>query len=172
MSEVPKHYWMVTGKGVGRSRLTAFDAALLDAGIGDYNLLKVSSILPPGAISMKGPPEATIPKGAVVPCVVSEVVLERGSTSAAATGVGVAIPEDSSNIGVIMEASGVGTSSADSQRHLADMCRESMAMRNIDVQEIRLATCDMEGAPETSAYIALVAAVVFSPPWVGRRAEG
>src|SRR5438445_8079689 len=35
------------GVGVGPTALSAFDAALNDAGIANYNLLKLSSIIPP-----------------------------------------------------------------------------------------------------------------------------
>jgi arginine decarboxylase len=35
--------------GTGRTELSAFDAALVNAGIGDYNLLPLSSVMPMGA---------------------------------------------------------------------------------------------------------------------------
>ncbi len=35
------------GKGIGKTELSAFDAALWDAGIGDYNLVTLSSVIPP-----------------------------------------------------------------------------------------------------------------------------
>ena len=44
---LPKQYFIVAGKGEGFTPLNAFDAALGDAGVGDLNLVKVSSIVPP-----------------------------------------------------------------------------------------------------------------------------
>lgn len=38
------------GKGLGKTLLSAFDAALFDAGVSNYNLLILSSIIPPGAV--------------------------------------------------------------------------------------------------------------------------
>jgi len=38
-----------TGKGEGPTPLAAFDAALLDAGVCNYNLLCLSSVIPPGS---------------------------------------------------------------------------------------------------------------------------
>ncbi len=38
-----------TSAGDGRTHLSAFDHALLDAGVGDYNLLTLSSVIPPGS---------------------------------------------------------------------------------------------------------------------------
>lgn len=34
------------GAGVGRTRLSAFDAALQDAGVSDFNLVRLSSVIP------------------------------------------------------------------------------------------------------------------------------
>jgi arginine decarboxylase len=39
-----------TGTGNGPTPLAAFDAALLDAGVANYNLLCLSSVIPPGAV--------------------------------------------------------------------------------------------------------------------------
>ena len=38
-----------TGSGAGLTRLSAFDAALLAAGVGDLNLIPLSSVIPPGS---------------------------------------------------------------------------------------------------------------------------
>jgi len=38
-----------TGTGTGRTTLAAFDAALVAAGVGDFNLLRLSSVVPPGS---------------------------------------------------------------------------------------------------------------------------
>ena len=39
---------ITTGQGYGRTTLSAFDAALKDAGVYNYNLITLSSIIPPG----------------------------------------------------------------------------------------------------------------------------
>lgn len=36
------------GTGTGETKMAAFDAALYDAGIANYNLIRLSSIIPPG----------------------------------------------------------------------------------------------------------------------------
>jgi arginine decarboxylase len=38
-----------SGTGAGPTELAAFDAALMDAGVANYNLLCLSSVIPPGA---------------------------------------------------------------------------------------------------------------------------
>ncbi len=40
---------VTAGTGTGPTELAAFDAALLDAGVANYNLLPLSSIIPPGS---------------------------------------------------------------------------------------------------------------------------
>lgn len=40
---------VVKGVGVGKTTLSAFDAALKDAGVYNYNLIALSSIIPPGS---------------------------------------------------------------------------------------------------------------------------
>lgn len=42
-----EHYTLVSGLGYGDTALNALDNALCCAGVGDYNLIKVSSIWPP-----------------------------------------------------------------------------------------------------------------------------
>jgi arginine decarboxylase len=48
-----------TGVGVAETQLSAFDAALYEAGIGDVNLLPLSSVIPPGADVMQKQPDLT-----------------------------------------------------------------------------------------------------------------
>ena len=44
---VPKYAFITKGCGVAKEKLTSFEMALRDAGIAEYNLVKVSSIMPP-----------------------------------------------------------------------------------------------------------------------------
>src|SRR5713226_6583163 len=46
MWEQPRAISIVAGNGEGRTELTAFDRALMDAGIANLNFLRVTSILP------------------------------------------------------------------------------------------------------------------------------
>jgi arginine decarboxylase len=47
---------IASGTGKGHTKLAAFDAALHEAGVANYNLIKLSSIIPPGAIIKTGTP--------------------------------------------------------------------------------------------------------------------
>lgn len=48
-----------TAVGTGRTLLSAFDAALMDAGVGNFNLIVLSSVIPPGStVTVGGEPLA------------------------------------------------------------------------------------------------------------------
>ena len=87
------------GNAEGSTPLNAFDNALLAAGIGNINLIKVSSILPPGVELVALP---RIKPGALVPTAYAAMTSEvPGEVVAAA--VGWARPVDPAKNGVIME---------------------------------------------------------------------
>jgi len=44
--KIPNIYFFCTGKSHGETKLTSFDTALLQAGVGNTHLIKVSSIVP------------------------------------------------------------------------------------------------------------------------------
>lgn len=53
--------FVTCGTGSGQTQLAAFDAALLDAGIANFNLIKLSSIVPPYSSVVKGNPHIDQP---------------------------------------------------------------------------------------------------------------
>ena len=93
------------GHAEGSTTLNAFDNALLAAGIGNINLIKVSSILPPEV------PVIELPKiklGALVPTAYAAMTSEKPGEIIAAA-VGYAVPDDPAKNGVIMEFHGHAT---------------------------------------------------------------
>jgi arginine decarboxylase len=66
---VPSRFFVTSGKGINRtSELNAFDLALLQAGIGEQNLVSVSSVLPTGVRQIDRLP---ISRGAITHCVLA-----------------------------------------------------------------------------------------------------
>ena len=101
MVKTPNIYSLVCGAAEGRTRLNAFDKALLQAGVGDTNLMRMSSILPPAAEEV---PVSSIqfPKGGLIPVAFATIDGNTpGRLISAAIAVG--IPEDDRKPGVIME---------------------------------------------------------------------
>ncbi len=101
MTKTPNIYCLVKGAAEGRTRLNAFDKALLQAGVGDTNLMRMSSILPPAAeqVSVN---DIILPKGALIPLAYAAIDgTTPGRVISAAIAVG--IPQDEREPGVIME---------------------------------------------------------------------
>ena len=102
MIDTPDIFFLVKGHSEGSTELNVFDNCLLKAGIGNTNLLKLSSIIPPRCKRVN---PIKIPEGAILPVAYSFIYSEDpGSTISAA--VAVAIPEDPNLPGLIMEHSG------------------------------------------------------------------
>jgi len=100
---MPKTIFLTSGAAEGGSSLNAFDNALLNAGIGDLNLLKVSSIAPVG-VEVVG--QYTIEPGMIVPVVyTSRISHQAGELISCAIAFGQA---DDDGPGLIMEYSGTG----------------------------------------------------------------
>ena len=101
MVNTPNVFALVKGASEGRTRLNAFDNSLLDAGVGDTNLMRMSSILPPGA-QQRDITDIDLPAGGLIPlayATIDSTTPGRYISSAIAVG----IPEDESEPGVIME---------------------------------------------------------------------
>jgi arginine decarboxylase len=125
------------GHAEGGTVLNAFDNALLAAGIGNINLLKVSSILPPEV------PVVELPKikpGALVPTAYAAITSETpGETLAAA--VGYAVPDDPAKNGVIMEFHGVA-SREEAERRIHAMLDEAFRVRGETIVERRVVAAE------------------------------
>ncbi len=100
MLPTPAKYFVTAAAAEGSSRLNAFDHALLEARIGDANLVRISSILPAGAVY---DPQLELPPGALVPTAYGIIISDTPGQQIAAA-VGVIVSENS--IGVIMEYAG------------------------------------------------------------------
>ncbi len=148
----PENFIIVSGSGRGRTHLNAFDAALHDAGISRYNLIRVSSILPPGAREQNS---IALPAGSLLPIAYGSIESSEEGTLITA-GISVAIPENSMEHGVIMEYSGY-LSEKDAEKLLIQMAEDAMEMRGIKVKEIKVKTISrkVEGIVSVFAGVAL-----------------
>lgn len=101
MVKTPNAFCLVKGAAEGRTRLNAFDKALLKAGVGDTNLIRMSSILPPGALQMNIT-DLELPKGGLIPLAYASIDgTTPGRLISSAIAVGIPVKEDEP--GVIME---------------------------------------------------------------------
>ena len=125
------------GHAEGGTALNAFDNALLAAGIGNLNLIKVSSIIPPDVEMIDLP---KIKPGALVPAAYATITSDvPGQVVAAA--VGYALPDDPAKPGVIMEYHDVGDRKA-AERTIRRMLEEAFRVRGEAVREMRIFAAD------------------------------
>lgn len=121
------------GCAEGGTELNAFDNALLAAGIGNVNLVKVSSIVPPDVDIVTLP---QIRPGALVPAAyAAETSTTPGERITAA--VGYALPEDRTKPGVIMEYHD-RTDRGTAERAIRAMLAEAFAVRGEPIRELRV----------------------------------
>ncbi|MFQ5478613.1 MAG: pyruvoyl-dependent arginine decarboxylase [Candidatus Binatia bacterium] len=116
-------------RGVGRHRekLAAFELALRSAGIAQFNLVSVSSILPPHCrvVSKREGLERLSP-GEIVHVVMSRVESNEPHRHLAAS-VGVAIPKDRSMYGYLSEHHGFGETDEQAGEYAEDLAAQMLA---------------------------------------------
>jgi len=126
-----------TGNAEGSTPLNAFDNALLAAGIGNVNLVKVSSIFPPAAEVVSLP---RIKPGAIVPSAYAAVTSEvPGEVVAAA--VGWALPDDPAKNGIIMEFHDKATRE-EAERMIVQMLQEAFRTRGWRIAQMKVAAVE------------------------------
>ena len=135
MWRVPERLWVTSGAAEGGTPLNAFDNALLAAEIGNYNLIKVSSIIPQGARLHEVRPDLLA--GALVPAVVAQLGSDRPGTEISSA-VGLGFSRDSH--GMIMEHSCQGPAEA-AESAVRKMVEQAFARRGLDLHNIVIRSC-------------------------------
>ncbi|MFB3885976.1 MAG: pyruvoyl-dependent arginine decarboxylase [Thermodesulfobacteriota bacterium] len=129
--KTPTKYFLASGAADGYTRLNAFDGALLQAGIGNTNLVKMSSIVPPHCRRIE---PIVLPLGALVPTAYASMTSDTPGEMISA-GVAVALPEDVDKNGLIMEYSAKGE-----RRKIEEIVRnmaiEGMKLRGWKIKDL------------------------------------
>ncbi len=135
MLPLPRKFFVTAGSSEGTTSLTAFDGALLNARVGNTNLLRVSSILPPGC---EYDPDLVVPPGSLLPIAYGSITSsEPGDIISAAVGVGI----KRNSFGVIMEFSGK-CSKKEAEEQVIRMVEEAFSMRGLELDEVKVAAAE------------------------------
>jgi len=126
--KTPTQYFLVSGASEGYTPLNAFDGALLQAGIGNTNIVKMSSIVPPHCQRIS---PIALPPGALVPTAYAALTSDVPGEIISA-GVALALPEDEEQNGLIMEYSAKG------ERHKIEETVRNMAVEGMKVREWKI----------------------------------
>lgn len=147
------------GIGISKKGLPSFDRALLDAGVGNYNLVRLSSILP---AEHEWVPVQSLPvklqEGSLLPTAYSTITSDEvGDIIVSSIGVG--IPRNSKNVGVIMEYSDKNISEKQALETLHEMITEAFDVRGWDLDNIisDVISCKVEEAGTKYTTFACIA---------------
>jgi arginine decarboxylase len=95
---VPKSVFLTKGVGRHKEKLVSFEEALRSAGVAPFNLVRVSSIFPPGCkLISKQEGLKKLSHGQIVFCVMSDNSTNEPNRLLAAS-VGLALPSDKTNL--------------------------------------------------------------------------
>ncbi|WP_407356139.1 pyruvoyl-dependent arginine decarboxylase [Methanolobus sp. WCC5] len=124
---VPKKCFLTKGVGVHKDRLASFELALRAAQIEKYNLVTVSSILPPNCkLVSKDDGLQELPAGEIVHC-----VLARNDTNEphrlVSAAVGTAVPVNENNYGYISEHHSFGEDEIKAGEYAEDLAATMLA---------------------------------------------
>ncbi len=124
---IPKSVFFTKGVGKHREKLTSFEAALRDAGIAPFNIVRVSSILPPESkILSKSKGLQLLEPGEIVYAVMAETSTNEPHRLIAAT-IGVAIPRDRTHYGYLSEYHSYGETEMKAGDKAEDMAAQMLA---------------------------------------------
>jgi arginine decarboxylase len=124
---VPKYVFFTRGVGIHRERLASFELALRDAGIEKYNLVRVSSIYPPGCriITRRRSGELLVP-GQIVYCVMADAASNEPGRQIAAS-IGLAVPADGGQYGYLSEHHSFGETDEKAGDYAEDLAATMLA---------------------------------------------
>lgn len=124
---VPKRLFFTKGIGRHREKLSSFELALRDAGIEKYNLVRVSSIYPPGCKTVSKTSGLKLLKpGQIVFCVMAEAQANEPNRLMAAS-IGVAIPKNPEHYGYLSEHHSFGQTEKVAGEYAEDLAAEMLA---------------------------------------------
>ena len=151
LKNIPDIHFFCAGASEGKTELTSFDGALLASGIGDTNLIKMSSILPPNSKEVE---PLKIAPGSFVPLAYADITSsEPGETISAA--IAIAMPNDRNLNGVIMEHHNHAPLEY-VEAKVREMAAESMEMRGITDYTIKSKGVEHKVINIATAFAAVV----------------
>ncbi len=126
-SFVPKELFLTKGVGKHREKLSSFELALRSAGIAACNLVRVSSIFPPGCkILPRVEGVRKLSAGQVTFCVMSEAATREPHRLIAAS-IGIAVPADRHLYGYLSEHHSFGETEETAGDYAEELAAEMLA---------------------------------------------
>ncbi|MBP2189539.1 pyruvoyl-dependent arginine decarboxylase [Nocardia goodfellowii] len=147
--------------GVGPTIMSAFDAALRELGVGDANLIRLSSVIPPRAVLERGDRvRKPIGWGDRLYCVYAVQHATEAGVSAAA-GIGWVLRDDGSGAGLFVEHE--AETSEEVEQLIRASLRDMTANRPESFGPVQLSITETKCAGDPAC--ALVLAAYHTTPW-------
>ena len=123
----PTKFFFTKGVGIHREKLQSYEVALKDAGISQFNLVSVSSILPPGCKKIPREKGLTfLNPGEIVFCVMARNENNESNRLISAS-VGCAMPADSTQYGYLSEHHSFGETEEKAGEYSEDLAASMLA---------------------------------------------
>ncbi len=136
---IPSRIFLTKGRGQHKEKLASLEQALRDAGIAPFNLVKVSSIFPPGCKLVT----REVGLKALHPGQIVFLVMSENSTNEArrliSASIGLAIPNDPTHYGYLSEHHSFGQNEKEAGQYAEQLATEMLATtlgRDFDTQQI------------------------------------
>ncbi|OKY78121.1 MAG: Pyruvoyl-dependent arginine decarboxylase PdaD [Candidatus Methanohalarchaeum thermophilum] len=149
MFRQPNKAYLTSGSGTGKTEIEAFDNALLDAGIGNLNLIKVSSIFPKNCRFVE---DHSISPGSVVPVVYSRKIdSDKGNLISSS----VCVARSPDGIGVVCESS-AKECEKESRNKSIKKAKRMLKSRGLKLKDLNLASDSIESEEVSCTVSALL----------------
>ncbi len=124
---IPEKIFLTKGVGSHKERLTSFELALRDAGIASYNLVYVSSIVPPNChVLPRAEVLGLLKPGQILFCVMSRIDTNEPNRLMAAA-IGMALPHDRTVYGYLSEHKSYGQTQEKAGDYAEDLAASMLA---------------------------------------------
>jgi arginine decarboxylase len=125
-SFIPKRIFLTRGVGINKRKLASFEMALRNAGIAEFNIVRVSSIYPPRAkLIPKQQGLKYLRPGQILFCVMSDVATNEPGRLIAAS-IGIARPVDTNRYGYLSEHHAFGETAKQAGEQAEDLAAEML----------------------------------------------
>ena len=154
----PGRAYVTSGIGYGKTELSAFDAAELNANIMSTNAVKVSSFVPPNwqIINSKEELGRFTDNGAFLPMAYAHAVSNRDSVTASVL---IGINKDTTKASIIVEHADVNVTTEQSLKQSEICLEEAFVSRGWEID--RLEKVAVEAVPRDGLYACVLVAVIF-----------
>jgi arginine decarboxylase len=136
---IPSRLFLTKGKGQHKEKLASLEQALRDAGIAPFNLVKVSSIFPPGCKHItREEGLKDLHPGQIIFLVLSENATNEAHRLISAS-IGLAIPNNPAHYGYLSEHHSFGQNEKEAGLYAEQLATEMLATtlgENLDVNRI------------------------------------